>query len=72
MFYAFDLIPLTTGKTGITIYASESSENNAPLDAYLARNMGDKLLSILNPPKPKEPLPFKVKTLDPRSEPVSE
>ena len=66
-YYAFDFMPLTTGKTGVTIWASEGSNN--PLDPYMARDMGDKIISFLNkPPKPETPLPLKVGDLEPRSE----
>lgn len=66
-YYAFDFMPLTTGKTGVIIWASEGP--SAPLDPYMARQMGDRIVDFLNTPKKSEvTLPLKVGDLEPRLE----
>jgi hypothetical protein len=66
-FFAFDFMPLTTGKTGVIIWASEGP--TAPLDPYMARQMGDKIVDFLNKPKKSDgALSLKVGEVDPRTE----
>jgi hypothetical protein len=66
-FYAFDFMPLTTGKTGVVIWASEGP--TAPLDPYMARQIGDQIVEFLNKPKqPETASSLKVGEVDPRAE----